>query len=157
MNKKRVCLVIGICLCLTGSLHAVPTIVGAGSTITFDTDAATYTIDTGPAVSGSLLESDYGKSMAVFKFDSLELQKGSIVTVAGSNALHLIATGGDIVMDTPVDLSGGPGSYDDPGTAGVGGWEGITRRRDRDYEVHGPGAAWGWSATKAETAAAGGS
>jgi len=86
---------------------------------------------------GVLEDTMYDAKKAVFTFaEGIEFQSTADVTIAGDNAIEIVATTGDIIVDTEFDLSGGQGANGNAGKAGPGGWAGG----EEDGSGEGPGA-----------------
>ncbi len=120
------------------------TTVNSGSTISFNTDALTVNIDGTPEPNGVLVN-----GVAEFTFAGLDLQNGSIVTIAGTKPLF-IKSSSNITIATTVSVSAPnavQGSSPYPvGPAGpAGGWIGAPRRAPAttyNYALYGPGSSW---------------
>ena len=59
-----------------------------------------------------------------FTFDRVELLGELEVMIKGENSLEIVAANGDLIVATPLDISGGPGGDSDRGKGGAGGWAG---------------------------------
>jgi hypothetical protein len=109
------------------SAQAAATMISSGQTISFNTTAVAYTIDAGPAVSGTI-----ENGAAKFNFNGLEIQAGATVEVAGSRAL-LLASNGNIIVNTTINMSGLNGWVTSAtvyagGIGGPGGYAGGGKR-----------------------------
>lgn len=161
INKKTFCLIFSF-LFLAVPICTSQTIVSSGQTITFDTDVATYEISGViiPDANGMLEGTSYGRQKAIFTFsDGIELENGSTVVVQGSNALQLVSTTGDIIVDTTIDLSPATlGRNGEPGLGGNGGgWDGGDEaNNDGEGAGEGPGGGLAFYNSAGRTGGGGG-
>ena len=93
-------------------------IVSDGESVTFDTDAGSYSGDysgTGFTVSGGV---------ALFDFSAIDFQSGSTIIFEGSNAVHLQSDGA-FTINTALNVGGGSGTGGGTGGGGIiGGYDG---------------------------------
>jgi len=107
--------------------------VGAKQAITFDTGSK----DREPTITGAFTGKgalgvcEGGKvEVAVFNFDELQLKQGSTVTITGERGIVILAKG-EIVLETPLSVSGKDGAAGKAGVVGItaAGGPGATNQR----------------------------
>ena len=96
------------------------------------TDLATWKHSNGDSRAGTIIKKSYtdplGNELLYevcrFTFDRVELLGELEVMIKGENSLEIVASNGDLIVATPLDISGGPGGDSDRGKGGAGGWAG---------------------------------
>lgn len=111
-------------------------LLSSGQTLEIDTTGIQYRVDGGSWTGGDIGTAESNLTFAVFGFSSIYLSNGVSVVVTGTNGLVLASTG-DITIDTTLELSGGDGDAGDKGDLPVGG-------------TGGPGASQGGSGMDAD-------